>query len=90
MCALYNGRPRGRQLEWTLIRGKKPSAIAAATPKVIVCVLAMAVIVTACVFLTATGWPLAAMRRKLRRNAPLRTCTCSRKVTSTSTPPPSV
>lgn len=58
-------------MKWTSIRDKKASAIAAAVPTVIVFVVAMTLIVTAGVFLTATGCTLAAMRRKSRRKRSL-------------------
>jgi amino acid transporter len=51
---------------WTLIRGKRPSAIAVSIPTVVAFVLAMTVIVTVGVVLTSTGCILAAMRRQSR------------------------
>jgi hypothetical protein len=58
-------------LKWTSIRDKKPSAIAAAVPTVIVFVVAMTLVVTVGVFLTAAGCTWAAMRRKSRRKSSL-------------------
>ena len=58
-------------MKWTSIRDKKVSAIAAAVPTVIVFVVAMTLVVTVGVFLTATGCTLAAMRRKSRRKRSL-------------------
>jgi amino acid transporter len=55
-------------LKWTLIRGKRPSAIAAAIPTVVAFVVAMTVIVTVGVVLTSTGCILAVMRRQSRLN----------------------
>jgi hypothetical protein len=53
-------------LKWTLIRGKRPSAIAVAIPTVVAFVVAMTVIVTVGVVLTSAGCILAAMRRQSR------------------------
>jgi hypothetical protein len=53
-------------LKWTLIRGKRPSAIAAAIPTAIAFVVVMTVIVTVGAVLTSTGCIWAAMRRQSR------------------------
>ena len=53
-------------MKWTLIRGKRPAAIAATIPTVIAFVVVMTVIATVGVVLTSTGCILAAMRRQSR------------------------
>lgn len=58
-------------MKWTFIRAKKPTAIVGAVPTVIALVVAVTLIVTVGVFLTATGYTFAALRRKSRKKRSL-------------------
>ncbi len=58
---------KGTLIHKTLIRYKKPSAIAAAVPTAIAFIVIMTVLVAVSVVLTSTGFVLAAMRQKSRR-----------------------